>query len=80
MKTVLLRRLRRKANKEYYINTWSDSCFTGVCYDIMHNEPLVDYIEESIWDKDMAVKRLNSCRRQYIKNKVEELRFKQIYK
>ena len=81
MKTRLLRRLRRKANKEYYIVVWTDSGVCDVQYGIMHREPLCPYCENTVWGGfESAVVMLNRYRRQFIKNQIEQLRLKRLYR
>lgn len=80
MKTTLLKRLRRQANKEYYIAT-TESELVGVRYCIMHKEPLCDRCENTVWGGlESAIKMLNLYRRQFIKNQIEQSRFKKSHK
>lgn len=81
MKTTLLRRLRRKANKEFYVTPNVVLRNFDIAYDIMHREPLVDCPVNTVWNSYVnAEKMLNEYRRQYIIVCVRDLRFKKLYK
>ena len=75
MRTTLLRRLRRKANKEYYVRV-STILPDHAAYDIMRREPLADYCLNTVWNSYADAENiLRRYIRQYIKNQVNELRF-----
>lgn len=78
MRTKLLIKLRRKARKEYFLQVWRNSGIENVCYMLMHKEPFLDECEDTIWDMDLAVKKLENRRRKFIKNEIEVLRFKKL--
>lgn len=82
MKTRLLRRLRRRADKRYYIDTvmLDEGLFYGIMYRAIHEESSHEHILCEWQDLDFVENVLNEHKRKFIKNQVEQLRFKKLYK
>ena len=83
MKTRLLRRLRRRADKRYYIDTDmldDTGAFYGVMYRAIHKESSHEHILCQWQDLNFVKYVLNEHKRKFIKSQVEQLRFKKTYK
>ena len=84
MKTRLLRRLRRKADKKYYIDVAmldDTGLFYGIMYRAIYKESSLDEHILCEWhDLDFVKNLLNEHKRKFIKSQIEQLRFKKLYK